>query len=137
MPFITKNLVSAHRKRTRLRNKFLKNRTETNRVCYNKQRKICVSLLRKTKKDYYANINKKDVIDNKKFWKTVKPLFSDMVKSFEKIKLVHEDKIITTDDENAMVLNSSFSNVVKHLKFWNSDILIFQQNASLILLLKQ
>ena len=93
--------------------------------------------MRKTKKDYYANINKKDVIDNKKFWKTVKPLFSDMVKSFEKIKLVHEDKIITTDDENAKVLNSSFSNVVKHLKFWNSDILIFQQNASLILLLKQ
>ena len=37
-----------------------------------------------------------------KFWKTVKPLFSDKVKS-EKITLVHEDKIITTDDENAKI----------------------------------
>ena len=34
MPFINKNLVNAHRKRTRLRNKFLKNRTESNRVSY-------------------------------------------------------------------------------------------------------
>ena len=38
MPFMNKNVVNDHRKRTRLRNKFLTNRTETNRVCYNKQR---------------------------------------------------------------------------------------------------
>ena len=30
--------------------------------------------------------------------------------------LIHEDKITTTDDENAKILNSFFSNVVKHLK---------------------
>ena len=63
-----------------------------------------MSLLRKTKKDYYGNLNEKDVIDNKKIWKTVKPLFSDKAKSSEKITLVHEDKIITTDDENAKIL---------------------------------
>ena len=73
-----------------------------------KQRNLCVSLLRKTKKDYYGHLNEKDVIDNKNFWKTVKPLFSDKVKSSEKITLVHEDKIITTDDENAKMLNSFF-----------------------------
>ena len=32
MPFMSKNLVNAHRKRTHLRNKFLKNRTEINRA---------------------------------------------------------------------------------------------------------
>ena len=116
IPFMNKNLVNAHRKRTRLRKKFLKNRTESNRVPYNKERNFCVSLLRKAKKDYYGNLNEKDVIDNKKFWKTVKPLFSDKVKSSEKITLVHEDKIITTDDENGKILNSFFSNVIKHLK---------------------
>ena len=116
MPFINKNVVNAHRKRTRLRNKFLKNRTESNRVSYNKQRNFCVSLLRKTKKDYYGNLNEKDVIDNKKFWNTVKLLFSDKVKSSGKITIVHEDKIITTDHENGKILNSFFSNVVKHLK---------------------
>ena len=56
------------------------------------------------------------MVDNTRFWKTVKPLFSDKVKSSEKITLEHEDKIITTDDENTKILNSFFSNVVKHLK---------------------
>ena len=55
------------------------------------------------------------MIDNKKFWKTVKPLFSEKAKSSEKIT-VHEEKIRTTDDENAKILNSFFSNVVKHLE---------------------
>ena len=69
MTFMSKNLVNAHRKRTHLRNEFLKNRTESNRVCYNKQRNFCVNLLRKTKKDYYGTLNEKDVIDNETFWK--------------------------------------------------------------------
>ena len=106
MPFMNKNLVNAHRKRTLLRNKSLKNRTESNRICYNKQRNFCVSLLRKTEKDHYGNLNEKKVIDNKKFWKIAKPLFSDKVKCSDKITLVHEDKIITTDDENAKILNT-------------------------------
>ena len=42
----------------------------------------------------------------------MKPLFSDNAKSSEKIMLVHEDKIITTDDENAKIPNSFFSNAV-------------------------
>ena len=65
--------------------------------------------------------------------KTVKLLLSDKVKSFEKIQLVHEDKIITNDDENAKKLKSIFSSVAKHLKFGKSKILIFQQNVSFIL----
>ena len=113
--------LNAHRKPTRLRNKFIKNkflkyRTETNRVCYNKQRNFCVYLLRKTKKDYYGNVSEKDMIDNTRFWNTVKSLFSDKVKSSEKVTLVHENKIITNDDENSKILNLFFSNVVNHLK---------------------
>ena len=72
--------------------------------------------MRKTKKDYYENLNEKDVIENKKFWKTVKPLLADKAKSSEYITLVHEDKRITTYDGNAKILNSFFSNVVQHLK---------------------
>ena len=107
-PFMNKSLANAHRKQTSLRKNFLKNRAESNRVRYNKQQNFCVSLLRKTEKDYYGNLNEKDVIDNNKFWKTVAPLFSDEAKSSEKITLVQEDKIITTDDENVKILNSFF-----------------------------
>ena len=56
--------------------------------------------MRKTKKDYYGNFNEKGVIDNKKFWKTEKLIFfSDKGEFSEKIRLVHEDKKITADDE--------------------------------------
>ena len=65
------------------------------------------------------------MIDNKKFWKTVKLLFSGKVKSSEKITLVCEDKIITNNDENARILNSFFSNVVKHLKIPEFKVIDF------------
>ena len=36
----------------------------------------CVNLLRKVKKDYYANLKLKYITDNKKFFNTVDPFFS-------------------------------------------------------------
>ena len=62
-------------KRKRLRNKFLRKRTEANRRAYNIQRNYCVSLRRKIKRDYYSNLNHKQFTDNKNFWKTAKPFF--------------------------------------------------------------
>ena len=59
--------------RRRLRNRFLRNRSEENRKLFCKPRNKCVSLLRKSKKDYFANLNKKNITDNKRFRKIVKP----------------------------------------------------------------
>ena len=50
--------------RLRLKNKFLKNPTEENKINYNKQRNYCVNLLRKIKKNYYANLDINNVTDN-------------------------------------------------------------------------
>ena len=44
-----------------------------------KQRNYCV--IRKGKKEYCGGLDLKDITDNKKFWKTVKPLFSDKSES--------------------------------------------------------
>ena len=62
-------------------------------------------------------MNVKHIVDNKQFWRTVKPLFSDKTKSNEKITLV-EDETVTTHDENknAELLNLFFSSAVKNLK---------------------
>ena len=35
-------------------------------------------------KNYYANMNEKDLTDKKQFWRTVKPLLSEKIKSSEK-----------------------------------------------------
>ena len=62
-------------KRTRLRNAYVKKRTEATKAAYNYQRNICVSLLRKSKRSYFENLNVKLVRDNKKFWKKLRPFF--------------------------------------------------------------
>ena len=54
-------------KRSRLRNKFLHDRTETSRKEYKKQRNICVNFLKKAKKDHFANLDVNSVLDNRKF----------------------------------------------------------------------
>ena len=48
--FMTKNLHKAIMKRSRLRNKFLSDRTEISRKEYKKQRNFCVNLLKRAKK---------------------------------------------------------------------------------------
>ena len=89
---MNKSLKKAHMKRIRLRNIHVKKKTDTKRIACIKQRNYCVSLLRKTKKDYYANLNEKYVAVNKQFWRTVKPSLSDKVKSCEKITLVEGEE---------------------------------------------
>ena len=125
---MNKLLSRAHMKRTRLRNCYLKKRSEQNRLPYVKQRRnYCVSLLRKTKKDYYANLNVKDIVDNEQFWRTIKPLFFDKTKSNEKITSVEDQTVTTQDEQNPELLNIVFSNAVKNLKiprFSNTNPLV-------------
>ena len=101
--------------RTRLRNNFLRNRSDENKGKYSKQRNYCISLLRKTKKNYYSNLNEKKITDNKTFWKAVKPFLSNKTPSNEKITLTEKDKIIKTDSKTANVLNIFFSTIISNL----------------------
>ena len=73
--FMNKALSKAIMQRTKLRNKFLKDPSAENKFSYNKQRNWCISPLRKEKKKYFANLNKKDITDNKIFCQTIKPFF--------------------------------------------------------------
>ena len=75
----------------------------------------CVSLLRKTKRSYYSNLKEKKVIDNRKFWKTVKPIFLSKFVNSKKITLIGNEKIITNDKEIAKVFNDFFPNIIKTL----------------------
>ena len=74
-PFMNKPLSKAIMVRTRLRNKFLKSKTNESREAYKEQRNYCVSLLRETKRCFYENLNPEFISDNKKFWMQVKPFF--------------------------------------------------------------
>ena len=113
--FMNKTLSKAIMTRSRLRNKFLKNPNEMNKRTYNKQRNYCVNLLRKEKKNYFNNIDLKRITDNKQFWKTIKPFFSDKHNISRKITLIEDDEIISNDIKVAETMNDFFINSVKKL----------------------
>ena len=51
--------------RIRLRNMYLKNRSYNNKREYNKQKLLRISFTKN--KNYYANLNEKNLTDNKQF----------------------------------------------------------------------
>ena len=111
-PFMNRLLSKAIMARSRLRNIYLKNNTVVNRGNYVKQRNFCVNLLRKVKRDYYNNINVNNITDNKKFWGTIKPGFTDKVNSNDQISLMENNEIITDSAAVANIMANFFSNVV-------------------------
>ena len=114
-PFMNKTISRESMKRTRIRNKFLRERTEANRRAYNIQRNYCVSLMRKTKR-YYSNLNHKQVTDNKIFWKTVKPFFADKGVNNEKMTLIENGETLPKNEEIVENLNNYFSDIRTNLK---------------------
>ena len=101
--------------RSRLRNKYLKEKSADSKIAYDKQRNYCLNLLRRTKKNYFANINISSITDNKKFRKTVKPLFSDKTYHKETINSVKNDTILSDDQVVADKFNNYFNNIVENL----------------------
>ena len=68
-------------KRSRVRNKFLNTKSDIDRKAYNKQRNFCINLIRSEKQNFVSNvINTSDSTENKIFWKTLKPFFTDKMK---------------------------------------------------------
>ena len=114
--FMTKELRKAIMQRSKLRNKLNKFRTPEANSAYKKQRNICTSLLRKTKRNYFENLDPSAISDNKKFWKTIKPLFSDKVVTTSKITLCENDEVHDNDAQVAEDFGSFFSKIVTELK---------------------
>ena len=114
-PFMNKELRKTVMLRSKLRNRFKKHETESAKVAYKKQRNICTNLFREAKSDYYSNLNPSSITDNKKFWKTAKPLFSEKVMSMESTTLVENVTMYNNDSNVTQIFNQFFSNVVKIL----------------------
>ena len=91
---MTKQLRKEIVVRSKLQNEFNKSRTSENWKKYKQQRNKCLSILKRTKINYFNNLNPKVITDNKKFWSAVKPLFSDKSKAMNTIVLHEEGKMI-------------------------------------------
>ena len=53
--------------------------------------------------------------DNREFWKTLNPLFSEKSYSKESISLINKDGLITKNEDLAKTFNNFFNNIVNKL----------------------
>ena len=114
--FMAKSLRKAIMLRFRLKNNFNKQRSDEHWDNYKKQRNICVKLLRQTKEKCFSDINIKSISDNKKFWKTIKPFFSDKGLNTKNMMLVEDNGIAREEEIIANIMNNYFTNIITHLK---------------------
>ena len=114
-PFMNKEIKKSIMKRTRLRNRYLNMPSAENNDLYKRQRNICTSLIRRSKRTFYNNLNSKSILDNKKFWNIVKPLFSKKTRTYHKITLINDNNVVSDDKEIAEIFNEYFSTCALNL----------------------
>ena len=115
-PFMSKALRKAIMHKSKLKNIYNKKRADVNWANYQKQRNFCVTLLRRTKKEYFQNLNVKDLSDNKKFWKAIKPYFSNKGLNSNKMLLKEKGELVSDEKQLASIMNRFFIIITKNVK---------------------
>ena len=74
--------------------------------------------------------NVRDIVHNKKFWKTVKSCFSDKSNNFENISLIENGNLLTYDFAIAQTFNKYFQNFVSNLDLKVPSKLLYQTSEN-------
>ena len=86
---------------------YRKDNSTGNLFVYKGQKNICLKL-RKSKKNFYSNLNVKRITDNRKFWQTVKPHFPNKTLNDERITLAEGVKVVTEEKDVVKKLKDHF-----------------------------
>ena len=87
------------------------------------RKKHCCRLYKKERKKYLANLDKK-------FWKTVKPLFSEKAQNVQKITIVKDRNLLSKDEDVSEILNDYFKNAVTSLDINENKFLLTESNGN-------
>ena len=121
--YMSKTLRKAIMRRSYLEKIFLKKTIQYLRA-YKKQKNYRSQLYKKERKKFFNGLNLSFVTDNKLFWKTVNPFFSDKGIYGANIKLVEEEEVLQNDSEIARKLNEFFKNAVSTLGITENSFVI-------------
>ena len=86
-PYITKTLRKAIKSRSQLETKHLQSKTQNDLKLYKKHKNFCSKLHKRERRKYYESLDTKNVLDSKKFWKTMRPFLSDKNAVFTQISI--------------------------------------------------
>ena len=120
-PFMAETLRKAIMKRSKLRNKFNEERIIENWSEYNRQRNLFSNLLKQSKKRHLNSLNVNVVTENKKFWKTIEPFFTEKNKTTNNIILSQSNQTVREDKAIYQICNTYFTNVTKGPKLGQAD----------------
>ena len=108
-------------KRSKLRNKYVHERTNKTKPLYNKQTNLCMSIFFcKNRRDYFGNLNNKIVTDSRTFWKIISPPFSEETFHRECITLKESNKTTTNNEELTETFDTFFGKTVPSLNTDNN-----------------
>ena len=76
------------------------------------------------KREYYSNLDEKNICDNKTFWKIIEPMLFIIKKIKSNEKNNEIDEIIKIEKGTAKVWNAFFSNIVRNVrKYFSGGVL--------------
>ena len=101
-----KTLRKAIMHRSKSKNICNKKWTNDNWANYKNQRNFCVNLLRKTKRDYFQNLNIQNLSDKGKFWKAIKPYFTNKGLNSNKLHLKEKGNLVSNEKQLVSLLIS-------------------------------
>ena len=105
--------------RSKLRNKFLKDKNDQSKNDYGKQSNLCVELVRRARQEYFSGLDLSLIADNKNFWRIVKPLFSNKIFHRDEKSLTEDRKNMTEYLQIGETFNNYFSNIIRSLCYQN------------------
>ena len=110
---MSKTLRKAIIKRSNLRNTFNKKRSSENCQNFKRQRNICSNILRTTKKTFFETLDINEITDNRKFWETAKPFFTDKCKTSNNIISTEKNETLNDNKRISKTFNEYFTNITK------------------------
>jgi len=113
-PFVNKEFRKEVYKKSRLKNRFWKNPTQENMQLFKRQRNKCVAIRKKCLKKYANETVQKGVVNNKTFWKFIKPFMTNKGSLTQNnIILTEGNNVIVNERELVETFNDHYVNIVE------------------------
>ena len=122
-PFMTKELGKAIMNKSKIGNKYQKCLSREDFLTLKEAKKFCNKLTKSAKKAYFRKVTGKGFVNNKAFWKTVKPFLTN--KDFltdENIALENKGEIVTDKSKLVNLFNSHYINIVEKTSGCPSEV---------------
>ena len=126
--YMTKTLRKAIMRRTSLKNKYLRDKTQISERNFKKQKNFCSRLYKKERRKFYNSLDLTNFTDNKTFWKTIKPFLSDKGNLSKKINLKEGDELLSEESQVVDILNTYFSDSVNSLNLHQNSYILNQND---------